>query len=55
MYMYTEGTHHCSAQINPSSPNSDQHQISPCTISALREVIRTGDMITQEEFFLTFY
>ena len=37
--------------INPLSPKSDQHQISPCNISALqnRVVMRIKDMITQDE------
>ena len=38
-------------QINPLSPKSDQHQISPCNINALqnRVVMRIKDMITQNE------
>ena len=38
--------------LNPLSPNSDQHQISPCNINALenRVVMRTRDMITEDEF-----
>ena len=38
--------------INPLSPKSDQHQISPCNINALynRVVMRITDMITQDEF-----
>ena len=38
--------------INPLSPNSDQHQISPCNINAhsTPEVMRIKDMITQGEF-----
>ena len=34
------------------SPNSDQHQISPCNINAYStpEVMRINDMITQGEF-----
>ena len=39
--------------INPLSPNSDQHQISPCNINALYEnrvVMRITDMITHGEF-----
>ena len=37
--------------LNPLSPKSDQHQISPCNISALqnRVVMRIKDMITQDE------
>ena len=33
-------------QVNPLSPKSDQHQISPCNINALynREVMRITDM-----------
>ena len=36
----------------PLSPNSDQYQISPCSINAqsIREVMRIKDMITQNEF-----
>ena len=39
-------------QVNPLTPKSDQHQISPCNISALlnRLVMRIMDMITQYEF-----
>ena len=39
-------------RINPLSPNSDQHQISPCFINAYStpEVMRMKDMITQGEF-----
>ena len=39
-------------QVNPLTPKSDQHQISPCNISALlnRVVMRIMDMITQYEF-----
>ena len=35
--------------LNPLSPNSDQHQISPCKINAysIPEVMRIKDMITQ--------
>ena len=35
-----------------SSPNTDQHQISPCNVNALSapEVMRIKDMITQGEF-----
>ena len=38
--------------LNPLSPNSDQHQISPCNINALlnRVVMRITDMITQDAF-----
>ena len=38
--------------LNPLSPKSDQHQISPCNINALynRVVMRIRDMITQDEF-----
>ena len=34
--------------INPLSPNSDQHEISPCNINAYStpEVMRIKDMIT---------
>ena len=37
---------------NPLSPKSDQHQIPPCNISALktRVVMRITNMITQDEF-----
>ena len=36
----------------PLSPNSDQHQISPCNIDAYStpEVMRIKDMIAQGEF-----
>ena len=36
-------------EVEKVSPNGDQHQISPCNISAYStpEVIRTKDMITQ--------
>ena len=39
------------AFFNPLSPNSDQHQISPCNINALqnRVVMRIMDMITQDK------
>ena len=39
-------------KLNPLSPKSDQHQISPYNISALlnRVVMRITDMITQDEF-----
>ena len=38
--------------LNPSSPNSDRHQISPYNISvySIREVTRFKDMIMQGEF-----
>ena len=38
--------------FNPLSPNSDQHQISPCNINVYStpEVMRIKDMITQGEF-----
>ena len=38
--------------LNPLSPKSDQHHISPCNINALsnRVVMRIRDMITQDEF-----
>ena len=38
--------------LNPLSPKSDQHQISPCNINALlnRVDMRITDMITQDEF-----
>ena len=38
--------------INPVTPNSDQHQISPCNINAYstNEAMRIKDMITQCEF-----
>ena len=38
--------------VNPLSPNSDQHQISPCNINAYStpEVMRIKDMINQGEF-----
>ena len=38
--------------LNPLSPKSDQHQISSSNIEALlnRVVMRTTDMITQDEF-----
>ena len=41
-----------SSQVNPLSPKSDQHQISPCNINALynRVVMRIMDMITEDEF-----
>ena len=40
------------AHVNPLSPKSDQHQISPCNIDALqnRVVMRITDVITQDEF-----
>ena len=35
--------------VNPLSPNTDQHQISPCNVNAYStpEVMRIKDMITQ--------
>ena len=41
-----------SYHINPLSPNSDQHQNSPCNINAYStpEVMRMKDMITRGEF-----
>ena len=38
--------------LNPLSPNSDQHQISPCNIHAYstHKVMRIKDMIAQGEF-----
>ena len=44
--------HECRWNINPLSPKSDQHQISPCNINALYNtvVMRITDMITQDEF-----
>ena len=38
--------------VNPSSPNNDQHEISPCNINvhSTPEVMRIKDMITQGEF-----
>ena len=40
------------SRVNPLSPKSDKHQISPCNINALenRVVMRITDMITQDEF-----
>ena len=40
------------ATVIPLSPNSDQHQISPCNINAYStpEVMRINDTITQGEF-----
>ena len=40
------------AFLNPLSPKSDQHQISPANINALsnRVVMRITNMITQDEF-----
>ena len=37
--------------LNPLSPKSDQHQISPCNISALQDTVdtRITDMITQDQ------
>ena len=39
-------------KINPLSPDSDEHQISPCNINAYStpEVMRIKDMVTQGEF-----
>ena len=39
-------------KVNPLSPKSDQHQISPCNINALlnRVVMRITDLITHDEF-----
>ena len=39
--------------LDPFSPNSDQHQISPCNINAYStpEVMRIKDLITRGEFF----
>ena len=41
-----------SREINPLSPNSDQHQISPGKINvySIPEVMRIKDTITQDEF-----
>ena len=38
--------------VNPLSPKSDQHQISPCNNNALENgvVMRITGMITQNEF-----
>ena len=38
-------------RVNPSSPKSDQHQISPCNINAIyhRLAMKIKDMITQDE------
>ena len=38
--------------LNPLSPKSDQHQISPCNYNVIlsRVVTRIKDMITQSEF-----
>ena len=46
------GGRHETCCINPLSPNSDQHQISPYNINAYTapEVMRIKDMITQGEF-----
>ena len=45
---------YCSAtgNINPLSPNSDQHQISSCNINTLlnRVIMRITDMVTEDEF-----
>ena len=42
----------CIDIVNPLSPNSDQHQISPSNVNAhsTPEVKRIKDMITQGEF-----
>ena len=45
--------------LKPLSPNSDQHQISPCNVNGYStpEVMRFKDMITQGEFldiFITY-
>ena len=42
--------------LNPLSPVSDQHEISPCTINAFlnRMIMRIEDMITQEELHCYF-
>ena len=39
----------CLVSLNPLSPKSDQHQISPCNINAysICEVMRIKDMIAQ--------
>ena len=43
---------HFNKKVNPLSPNSDQHQISPGSINAYStpEVMRIKDMITQDKF-----
>ena len=43
--------------INPLTPNTDQHQISPYNINAFStsEVMRIKDMITQREFCLLIF
>ena len=43
---------HLISTLNPLSPNSDQHQTSPCNVNAYStpEVMRIKDMITQGEF-----
>ena len=52
---HTEETQTCI--INPLSPNSDQHQISPCNINAYStpEVMRIKDINTQGDFFLDIF
>ena len=49
LYSHVVGDHVC---INPLSPNSDQHQISPCNINAYSTpgVMRINNMITQGTF-----
>ena len=44
--------HNQGGPFKPLTPNSDQHQISPCNINAYSttEVTRIEDMITQGEF-----
>ena len=46
-----KNTHTCNS-VNPLSPNSDQHQISPGKINVypIPEVMRIKDTITQDEF-----
>ena len=40
------------SHFNPLSPKSDRHQISPCDINALINIVvmRITDMITQNKF-----
>ena len=40
--------------VNPFSPSSDQHQMSPCNINpySTTEAMRIEDMIIQSEFFI---
>ena len=47
--IFVSAMHVSKNQVNPLTPKSDQHQISPCNISALlnRVVMRIMDMITQ--------